>query len=212
VYAPPERYRLYTKPDREATGGIKGRILTPKTPIVQILAVPADEPRLVYKGDVSGPNQQSFSFKGLPMRKYDLVVIYNDRFYEGLNLIRGDDTLTTEDRKKINATIQKSEPYFTKRTIHRMEGKSGRGNEARLVATFLRDRASTNGSDFRRSFRLFVMKDVGPGWQVVRSRDLYPTWTKANFANPQHFYNKNLGRIRVTDSVKDVGDIILPTR
>ena len=90
-----------------------------------------------------------------------------------------------------------------------MAGTTGRGNEARAVATFLRDRPSTNGPDYRRSLRLFIMKDVGPGWQVVRSRDIYPTWCKPSNATPEHHFDKQLSRIRVTNKVKDVGTIHL---
>ena len=30
--------------------------------------------------------------------------------------------------------------------------------------------------DFRRTFKLVLLKDVGPGWQIARARDLYPVW------------------------------------
>lgn len=204
-----ERYRLYSKTDPSDTGGIKGSIVTPSKPLVAILAIPPDEPRLVYNGTISGPDRREFIFKNLPIRKYDLFVIYDDEFYEGLNLHRGDSTLTEEDHAKIKATVDKAEKYFLKKYIHRVEGESGRGNEARVIVTYLRDKASTNGSDHRRSFRLLMMKDVGPGWQIARSRDLYPTWTKPQYNNPKHHYVKELGRIRVTDAIKDIGGLRL---
>lgn len=204
-----ERDRLYSDPDPASPGGIKGRILRPALTVRQVLAVPTDEPRLVYEAQLSGEGQREFLFTGLPMRKYDLVVIYDDAFYEGLVLCREGDTLTAEDRTKIEATIQKAEPYFTKRITHRMEGTTGRGNLSRALCTFLRDRASTNGEDYRRTFRLFILKDVGPGWQVVRSRDLYPIWTTPNHATPAHHFDEKLSQIRVTDSVKDLGPITL---
>ena len=170
-----ERDRLYSKTDPSDTGGIKGSVITPSKAIVQILAIPPDEPRLVYVGKLMGSDKREFLFENLPMRKYDLVVIYDDEFYEGLNLNRGGSTLTYEDQDKIKATVDKAEKYFLKKTIHRLEGETGRGNEARCIVTYLRDKASTNGSDYRRSFRLIMLKDVGPGWQIVRTRDLYPT-------------------------------------
>lgn len=204
-----ERDRLYSDPDPASPGGIKGRILRPALTVRQVLAVPTDEPRLVYEAQLSGEGQREFLFTGLPMRKYDLVVIYDDAFYEGLVLCREGETLTAEDRTKIEATIQKAEPYFTKRITHRMEGTTGRGNLSRALCTFLRDRASTNGEDYRRTFRLFILKDVGPGWQVVRSRDLYPIWTTPNHATPAHHFDEKLSQIRVTDSVKDLGPITL---
>ena len=213
--APPERHRLYTQPDPEATGGIKGSIEYPAQPIEQILAIPPDEPQKVYEGVISGSSRQEFLFTGLPMRKYDLVVIYKDQLYEGVCLQRGEDTLTYADRQKIKATLDKSEPFFTRRIIHRLEGTTGRGNFARCICTFIRDRASANSpkgdANIRRSFRLFILKDVGPGWQVVRSRDLYPSWTTLSLMVATHHYNEALSQIRVTTSIKDIGILKLKT-
>ena len=227
--APSERSRLYTKPDPSATGGIKGSIGYPNRPVEQVLAIPPDEPRLVYEGVISGSSKREFLFTGLPMRKYDLVVIYKDQLYEGLCLQRGEDTLTATDRQKVKTTIDKAEPYFTRRIIHRLEGTTGRGNLARCICTFMRDKSSTASSgvhsnvrrelmsdknstsspkgnkNIRRTFRLFMLKDVGPGWQVVRSRDLYPSWTTKSQMVATHHYDKSLSRIRVTTSVKNIG-------
>ncbi|MDP6524437.1 MAG: hypothetical protein QGI24_07380 [Kiritimatiellia bacterium] len=209
--AAPERYRLYTKPDPTSTGGMKGHIYSPKMPIQQVLAIPPDEPRIVYKGDVSGADSRTFSFTGLPMRKYDLVVIFETKFYEGLQLHREENTLTKEDLKKIDYIVQKSDPYFTKKVIHRVEGTTGRANLARCIITSLRDKGSADVSHakWRRTFKLIMLKDVGPGWQVVRSRDLYPVWIESRYANPPHYYSKELSRIRVTNSKKDLGEIDL---
>lgn len=206
-------YRLYTAPDASSGGGIRGTIVNPKMPIELIVAVPPDEPRLVYKGSVSGSNGRSFSFDGLPMRKYDLVVIYDNHFYEGLSLHREDDTLTPQDRVQINATVQKAEPYFTKRVVHRLEGSTGRTSLSRCICTFVRDKRSDNSPKgdafYRRSTKIIVLKQVGPGWQVVRTRDLYPAWTRKDNMFPAHHHSRALSRIRVTSRVKDVGELDL---
>lgn len=207
--APPERYRLYTKSDPSSKGGIKGYITSPKLPLVQILAMPPDEPRFVYEGKIMGPNRREFLFEGLPMRKYNLFAIFENKFYEGLELHRDENTLTREDLKKIDYIVQASEPFFTKKVIHRLEGTTGRGNFARCVCTFLRDRLARGNSGHRRTFKLIVLKDVGPGWQFVRSRDLYPLFVKPAFGLPQHNYSKTLSKIRVTDHIKDLGKISL---
>lgn len=198
-----ERDRLYTPTDPSSQGGIRGEITHPALPIQQILAIPPDEPRCVYQGSVSGGKQNSFSFSNLPMRKYDLVVIFEKSFYEGLNLHREENTLTAEDRKKVNDTIQRSEPFFKEKIIHRLEGTTGRGNECRCICTYLRN----EGGNVRRTFKIVMMKDVGPGWQIVRSRDLFPLWTP--HGHPTHHYSKRLGGIRVTDHVTDLGVINL---
>lgn len=216
---PLERTRLYTAPDPGSPGGIKGRITKPDVPIEQVLATLTADPEKVYLGEISGAKKDSFSFKGLPVGKYDLVVSYDNAFYEGLQLNRDKSTLTPDDLKKIEDIIQKSEPFFTKKFIHRVEGETGHGNFARCICTFLRDKGSEllmtqfegafNRADFRRTYKLVMLKDVGPGWQVVRARDLYPVWMNPKHALPQHHFSTQLSAIRVADEVKDIGDLDL---
>ena len=217
--APLERSRLYTKPDPASPGGITGTISKPSQKIEQILAIPADAPEKVYKGTVEGSN--GFRFTGLPMRKYDLIVIYENDIYEGLQLLRGESTLSSEDLKLIDAIIQKSEPFFTKKFIHRVMGETGNGNMARCICTFLRDKKSIAYMDkeqaalsksgaFRRDFKLVLLKDVGPGWQITRTRSLYPIWDhQKRDTAPQHHFSESLARVRVADKVKDLGKLDL---
>jgi hypothetical protein len=63
--------------------------------------------------------------------------------------------------------------------------------------------------DFRRTFKLVILKDVGPGWQIVRARDLYPVWTRPEFAKPAHHFSNTLSGIRVADSIKNLGELDL---
>jgi hypothetical protein len=205
-----ERERLYTAPDPAAAGGIQGTIASPVRPLEQVLAIPPDEPGSVYEGRIAGEDRRAFRFEGLPMGKYDLVVIYDDCFYEGLRLQRDADTLTPRDRARIEQTVQASEPYFTRKFIHRAEGATGRGQLARAVCTYLRDRPSAEGhTDYRRTLKLVMLKDVGPGWQIVRARDLFPVSVKPTLAQPRHHYAVVLGGIRVTRAIKDLGEIHL---
>jgi len=217
-----ERHRLYTTTSPDDKGGIKGTITSPRKPILQILAMPPDEPRFVYEGKVTGADKQGFLFESLPMAVYDLFVIYEDEFYEGLELHPKKNTLTPEDVKKIETIITDSQPYFTKKIIHRLEGTTGRGNLARCVVTYLRDKASSGTSShregleymadqskmgWRRTFKLVWLKDVGPGWQVVQTRDLYPVWTGPKNALPTHHYSDSISHIRITNQIKDLGTI-----
>jgi len=204
---PEERHRLYTEPDAASPGGVEGIVAYPAEPIEQILAIPPDEPQLVYAGTLTGADRRQFRFDGLPMRKYDLVVVYKDHFYEGVQLHNEPNTLTQEDLAKIAATIQKAEPFFTGKTIHRVEGTTGRGNLARCICTFVREKGSETiaggpRKEYRRTFKLVMLKDVGPGWQIVRTRDLYPVWTAPDGAHPVHHYSRVLSKIRVSDTIK----------
>jgi hypothetical protein len=212
---PPERTRLYTKPDPANTGGLKGRIANPALPIEEILATPAENPEEIYEGAISDSQRTSFEFKNLPVGKYDLVVVYPAAFYEGLRLNRDANTLTPDDQKKIDASIQKSEPFFTKKFIHRVEGETGRGKDARAICTYFRDKGSnllmehfegkSDRPDFRRTFKLVLLKDVGPGWQIARARDLYPVWINPKSALPVHKFSAALSQFRVADQIKDLG-------
>ena len=64
-------------------------------------------------------------------------------------------------------------------------------------------------ADSRRTFKLVILKDVGPGWQVTRARDLYPVWVKSKNALPQHHFSEKLSQIRVADEIKDIGTLSL---
>lgn len=215
-----ERTRLYEATDPKSPGGIRGRILSPAKPIQQVLAIPPDAPEKVYQGEISGEKNDTFRFAGLPMRKYDLIVIYEDAFHEGLQLHRGESTLAEEDFVKVKAIVDKSEPFFTKKIIHRLEGETGRGNLSRCITTFVREKPSLTYMDaknavksqsgfFRHTYKLVILKDVGPGWQIVRARDLYPKWVDPKKKLPQHFYDSSLSRVRVADGIKDLGDLKL---
>jgi hypothetical protein len=209
---PPERTRLYTTPDPACAGGFKGRITQPANPIEQILAIPSASQEKVYMGAITGSTRNEFQFTGLPPGKYDLVVIYDDAFFDGVTLSKEENTLTEEDLKKIEETLLKSEPFYPKKIINRVEGQTGRGSPAALICTFMREKKSDSmgpgHEDFKRTYKLFTFKDVGVGWQVVRARDLYPTWVKPVIvAPPKYTFTKSLSGIRVTDELKDVGDL-----
>ncbi len=214
-----ERSKLYTQPDPASAGGITGHVTNPSSAIEQVLAIPSDAPEQVFEGRIQGDDKRTFRFTGLPMRKYDLIIVFENSFYEGLQLERGEDTLTDEDRKKVDAIIQKSEPFFTHKTIHRLEGTTGRGNQARAICTFLRAKGSEllfeahegkfSREDFRRTLKLVILKDVGPGWQIVRTRDLYPVWLNPKRTAFKHHFTASLSGVRVADSIKDLGDLNL---
>jgi len=216
VGAPKERHRLYTPPDPSSAGGITGMIAKPAKPLLEVLAIPPDNPELVYEGQITGSNRQGFLFENLPMAKYDLFVIYENEFYEGLQLTYEPDTLTEKDRQSISYIVNASDPFFNKKVIHRVAGTTGRGNFARCVVTQYRDGPGTVSADYedlkgisRRTFKLIWLKDVGVGWQVVQKRDLYPVTVAMNLLTPTHHYAGVLSKIRVTDQVKNIGELEL---
>jgi hypothetical protein len=63
--------------------------------------------------------------------------------------------------------------------------------------------------DFRRTFKLVLLKDVGPGWQIARARDLYPVWVNPKSTLPVHHFSSAISQIRVADQIKDLGTLDL---
>jgi len=206
---------LYTNPDPNAGGGIRGEVINPSMPLSGAFALPPSEPRFVYKGEITGENKRSFIVRGLPVEKYDLILVFDRKFYEGLNLHRGENTLTGEDRKGIEKILSESEPFFNVKVIHRIEGVSDPGHGyARGICSFLRTRESTSlagtvYTDHRRSLKLLLVQDVGPGWQVERTREIFVAQIKAGKNVYEHVYRKTLGGIRVLDKIKNLGQINL---
>ena len=217
--AAPENTFLYTKPDEAATGGITGRITSPSDPIELILATPAAEPEKVYKGELDPATPGAFTFKGLPAGRYDLIVFYNGAFYEGLTLSRDGNTLNELDLEKINTSLQKSEPYFPEKFMHRLEGQTGRGNQARMIVTYSRAKGSLltfttyqgkyEREDHKCTIKLVMLQDVGPGWQITMTRNYNPVWIKPGTPLPKHHFSAALSKIRVAEELKDIGNLII---
>lgn len=213
-----EHKRLYTEPDSAASGGITGSIACPAGPIRQILAIPAAHPEKVYRGELEDSERRYFRFTGLPMDRYDLVVIFDNVAYEGLRLTRTENSLTAQDLQQIKDTIERAEPFFTIKIIHRVEGETGRGNQARAFCTMARDQEAEMymgpvvRKGMRRTNKLIILQQVGPGWQIARARDLYPLWIEDNEKHrlqPSHHYQPTISGIRVTDQIRDIGALSL---
>ncbi len=213
--------RLYTTPNPGNQGGIRGSITNPGQPIGHVIAISPDEPKTkCYAGRVSG---NTFHFENMAPGKYDLIVFYRDRFYEGFSLQRPaeENSLTSEDRAKIDKTLGKAVPFFDVKKIHRLEGTSGTAGKCRAVATYLRtENAGTtmvsgfSGDSFSgqlRSVRLLLLEDVGPGWQIAMTREVLRLEVLGDDKKgvlPGSFHKK-LSRVRVSDNVKDIGAIDL---
>lgn len=218
-YMPPatQSTRLYTQPDPSARGGINGRIKEHKQLLFAVFAVPSDNPKLVYRGALSDDGNE-FSFAGLPVAKYDLMLVCPTRFYEGFKLTQEADSLTVKDRKMIEAIIMKSVPFFNVKKIHRCEGTTGRNNTAKCVLQEARtlpvmDQEGILHPEYQvRSIKLACLEDVGTaGWQLVNTREIIrmevgPDDVKGVLP---HVFLPALSQIRVVDEVKELGEIDL---
>ncbi len=207
--------RLYTPPDPAARGGIRG---TTDTAVEAVFAIPIHDPSKVYRAELSGGGRE-FSFRGLPVGKYDLLVLCADRFYEGFTLTRESDTLTDRDRAAIKETIGRAVPFFDTKQIHRVAGTTGSAGNARCVLQELRtglilaQSAEELKNTQIRSLKLAWLEDVGAtGWQLINTRELVRQ--EVTGAMPKgilpHQHDPRLGNIRVTDDIKDLGPLLLP--
>lgn len=212
--------RLYTKPDPSAQGGINGQIKGHKQLLSAVFAVPSDNPKLVYRGAIATTtNGNEFSFAGLPVAKYDLMLVCSNNFYEGFRLAQATNSLTDKDRKMIEAIIMKSVPFFNVKKIHRCEGTTGPNNtakcvlqEARTLPVTLQD-GTLHPEIQVRSIKLAYLEDVGAaGWQLVNTREIIRMEVGANDAKGllPHAYLPALSQVRVVDEVKELGEIELP--
>ena len=147
---------LYSKPDPSAGGGIKGVIAGAPSEILGVLAMPQKFPNISAMEDIEGgvsaknarninkdmTNQvylaglgsdNAFTFYGLPPGKYDLFVLCENCFYEGLLLTREEHTLSEADTRAIKTKITESNPFFNVKNQHRIEGQSGAYGKARVL-------------------------------------------------------------------------------
>ena len=207
---------LYTEPDPEAGGGIRGAVASSAGPLEAVFAIPAADPLKVYRAEIRRGGESTFSFRGLPPARYDLLVCFQRTLFEGMTLSRTPSSLTPEDTGKIGEIISLSEPFFNRKIIHRVEGTTGHmTGTARAICTFLRTRKSIGYLDgvwrkeHRRAYKLVLLEDVGPGWQVARTREIYTVMMAPGTGESEVRYSAGLSRIRVIDSVKDLGLLTL---
>jgi hypothetical protein len=236
---------LYSKPDQNAPGGLKGAIADAPSEVLGVLAMPQKFPTVSALEDVEGgtsaknarnvnmdmTNQvylatlganNAFSFSGLAPGKYDLFVLCENSFYEGILLSREESTLTDVDQKTIKAKITESNPFFNVKNQHRMEGQTGTYGKARVVEQEVRTLPVTlqNADVLKhiqiRSIKLCLMESVGTKslgvqWDMKKTREITrqevgPPDTKGVI--PGYFLKKLQG-FRVSTAVKDVGTISL---
>ena len=236
---------LYSKTDPGASGGIKGVIAEAPSEVLGVVAMPQKFPNIAALEDVEGglstknarninkdmTNQvylaelgsdNAFSLSGLPPGKYDLFVLCENCFYEGLLLSREENTLTDADTQSIKAKITESNPFFNVKNQYRMEGQTGSFGKARVIEQEVRTLPVTlQNADVLthiqiRSIKLCLMesigtKNLGVHWEVKKTREITrqevgPPDTKSVIPG---YFSKSLQGIRVSTSIKDVGSIIL---
>ena len=205
--------RLYTQPDPSAGGGLRLRLAAGGRPAGVFALLQTDANRCYPARAVNG----EWVVQGLPVGKYDLVIVFDDRFYDGLQLTRATNSLTAADLASIADIVSNSVPFFDTKKIHRAEGVGGKGGTCAIVLQEVRTRTLTlqsaeERSDLQiRSLKLGFLEEVNVGWQLVNTREIM----RIEVGGPMpkgvipNRYVRQLGNIRVTDTVKDLGEIRL---
>lgn len=205
--------KLYTEADPESRGGLRGTVKGGE--VLGVFAIPQDKWQSVYLATLGA--EGAFRFTGIPAGKYDLAVLFENRFVEGITLMRKESTLTAKDKKSIKDKIEASNAFFNEKHIERCEGVTGRAGQARTLLQELRSRPVTlQSAEVRsdiqiRSIKIVLSEDVGPGWAIQNTREIVrqeigPGDTMGMIPVRRA---DSLHGIRVLDAMKDLGEIEL---
>lgn len=209
---------LYSTLDKNSDNGIRGSITSPNKPIQFVFASSQGNYKNLYKATIKGAKKQCFRIQGLPVGKYDLIVIYRDELYEGLTLNRGlESTLDDEDLASIEVILKDSTPFFNKKKLHRVKGSNDR-HKARGVLQEIRTLPVTlQSAEVRkdiqiRSIKLALLKDTGIGWALMETREIVrQEVVKKNEHTGflPHNYDPRLGNIRTVGNIRNLGELEL---
>ncbi|MCG3147334.1 MAG: hypothetical protein PCFJNLEI_00773 [Verrucomicrobiae bacterium] len=203
--------RLYTAPDRSAPGGVVGQL--PGGEFTHVLAVDQDRKK-VFRG-TGGNGAGSFRIEHLPVGKYDVVLVTNERrVYEGLRLGNDGEVLSTELRANLEKRIGLADSFFNRYKIHRWAVD---GERVLVLVERLRDKTILKGSGEKlqsnlRRLEVIELEQATDDWQMIQSRHLYREEEPIRAAPPfmRHEFVAGLSSIRVVDSVKDLGTVTVP--
>ena len=204
--------RIYTAPDPSATGGLNGHV---DAALTHAIAVEHDRVR-VYLADLSD-NGETFQFNHLPVGKYDLVLVTKDGgVFEGLALGSGTDSLSATSLANLETRVALADSFFNLHTIHRA-GVDGTTLLAFVERISTRPVLKQSGEALNQNVRrleVIELQQAEDDWQMTGTRHLYRE-AEPVVATPaffKHAFVPKLGNIRVVDSVKDLGNLILPSQ
>lgn len=203
--------RIYTKPDPAATGGIEGA-----APMALTHALAVDHELLhVYRAELSDGGK-TFQFHHLPVGKYDLVLVTaGNEVFEGLALgpppVNPDPSFEEGLRTRVGA----ADSFFNRFAILR----AGVSEERALAfVERIRDRLTLQQSGEKldanlRRFEIIELAKAGDDWQMSATRHIYREEELVRESPPfmKHFFVSAIGNLRVVDSVKQLGELALPS-
>jgi len=207
---PAESGRIYTNPDTNSPGGIRGRFAAELTH-----AIAVDHERAgVFLAELSDGGK-AFQFEHLPVGKYDLVLVTKDgAVYEGLALGGPPDAISPASRENLETRIAVADSFFNRYTIHRIGFD---GEQALAFVERIRDKLTLKQSgeklDFNlRRLEIIELDQATDDWQMAATRHIYREDEPIAENRPffKHVQLSTLGNIRVVDTVKDTGLLVPP--
>ncbi len=192
---------LYAKTDPKDTGGITVKLEAGKHKISHVIAF-GRKSRKPFLGHFS-PDGRSADFKNLPIDKYDLVVVTEDTFYEGLQLVRKNDPTTVKaEAEAITKEVKGVEAFFDGKKVERIEIENLKAcslvQQWRIKVALAESGAKLKGTIH--SIDLIWFEKPLKGWQLVKRRQLYREELPHKQAF-QHKYMKTLSNFRVAKKV-----------
>jgi hypothetical protein len=202
--------RIYTVPDPQDAGGIKGRCAASTT---HALAVNRDHVR-VYRGETSADGH-AFNFAHLPLGKYDLVLVARDRLvYEGLALgepSRSD--LPPASLANLKKRVEAADAFFNHVKIHRV-GFDGSNCYAFVERTSDRQILRQDGVELGKNLRrleIIELAQATDDWQVTTQREIYrEEQPSGGIGFLTDKFVPEFSNLRIIDRIKDVGSVMLP--
>jgi len=202
--------RIYTKADPNATGGIEGEV---EVALTHAIAVNRDREH-VYLAQLSDEGRK-FKFAGLPVGKYDLVLVgHNRELYEGLVLGSDLSSLSTVSRKNYETRATKQDEFFNRSHIHVVGFDHDRILalvERLSTRKILKGSGEPLGKNLRR-LEVLELTMAADDWQVAGTRHLYREGEPIGSTEPEFFRHEHvaeLGDIRVINEVKSLGKLPL---
>lgn len=213
----PIRADIYNPPT-DAPGGVRGKV---PFPISDAVLVGADL-LSVYKGTVAA-DKRSFEFKGIPVGKYDILLFDEPgeknqpgAFYSGLSLSVGNVDVPPQFADRLMERIHLNDKFFTRFNLAAFSFIEG-NSMALVVIERIKESTITHmdGSiqdHYLRRVELATMELAVDDWKTNATRHVYraelPRETGKPFLNYVHI--PALGKIRIVDTVKDLGLINPP--
>ncbi len=211
------RAEIYDPPT-SSPGGVRGSV---NSPISAAILVGANLTS-IYNGTVS-PDKKSFEFRGIPVGKYDILLFdepadknRKGAIYSGLAVTPGHSEVPPQFADRFMERTRLNDKFFSRFNI---AGFSFTDGNAIGLAVIERIKESPithmNGTvqtHYLRRVELATMELAVDDWKTNANRHVYrvemPTETGKPFLD--YIPVPALGRIRVVDSVKDLGQISLP--